>query len=134
MNTTQETPKLLPFNLERALAGDPVVYRDGTPVIEVTRFKSGNVLKPVISLANRGVTVSHYETGTVYVAVASGHDLFMAAKTKTKKVWVNLYGDMYRINSGSAVYETKSEAESSHLHSDHDDLPYLTTVEVEVLA
>lgn len=42
-----DTSKLKPFNLERALAGDPVVTRDGFSVIEIIKLKS-NITAPVL--------------------------------------------------------------------------------------
>lgn len=89
-------PERHPFNLQHALAGDPVVRRDGVSVLEVLRFKSGNVLKPVISLSENGETHRHYEDGSMSRECATHDDLFMAPDTKTvyRLAFRNLQGDI----------------------------------------
>lgn len=74
---------LKPFNLERALAGDPVVYRDGTAASEI--FYSANRLKsayqPIISIDYDGSVRYHNLDGTFFADRRENScDLFMAPK------------------------------------------------------
>lgn len=79
--------KQIPFDLNRALAGEKVVTRDGREVTQLTRFKCNEeCLAGVID----GVLETWHETGK-YLTNDSGcsYDLFMAPKTV--KRWVNFY-------------------------------------------
>ena len=77
-----------PFDLTKALAGDPVVTRDGRPVTEIHLFKTAaraNVIGAVVN----GAICTFRECGRYYSDSESCFDLFMAPKKRT--VWVNLY-------------------------------------------
>lgn len=109
-----DTSKLKPFNLERALAGDPVVTRDGFSVIEIIKLKS-NITAPVLCVVEgTNWTARFDEQGICY---EDGHDavpyLFMAPKTRT--VWVNLYpfGSTpdIGVNSEASWHHTKEIAD-----------------------
>jgi hypothetical protein len=136
MNSDQ--PQRIPFNLERALAGDPVVRRDGVKVSEVLRFQGGNILKPVVTQAENGGFYLYDEDGTLYgKGIPDRRDLFMAPKTKT--IWVNLYGTPHYVTTGEITYPTEDDARESslpfiNLTRRQQDLPYLTSISVEVPA
>ena len=76
-----------PFDLERALAGDKVVTRDGREVTQLTKFNSvGECLAAVVD----GELITWGEDGRYWAnGKDSGLDLFMAPKTV--KRWVNFY-------------------------------------------
>ena len=78
-----------PFNLERALAGDPVVTRDGQKIIEIIHFKKRNKF-PVLALFDYENTIKAYCENGIYCNSLSEcdnkYDLFMAPKTK--KLWI----------------------------------------------
>lgn len=67
------------FNLERALAGDPVVTRDGRKVTEVYQFKSYEGDYPVYAVINNAIT-SHTKSGEYNEKDGHPLDLFMAPK------------------------------------------------------
>jgi hypothetical protein len=80
--------KMKPFDLERALAGDKVVTRDGREVTQVTKF---DIEKPACVY---GVINGHIHTFNEigrYNNVESLNDLFMAPKVVKYKRWVVLY-------------------------------------------
>lgn len=81
--------KLLPFHLERALAGDKVVTRDGREVAQLTKFDcKEDCLAGVFS----GELHRWYINGCCWKSGnESDLDLFMAPKTV--KRWVNFYED-----------------------------------------
>jgi hypothetical protein len=93
-----------PFDLERALAGDPVVTRHGKSVTQLKKFdiRGRCVLLGVFD----GQLASWLENGCYYSSGEWPYDLFMAPKKRT--VWVNLYGDglCYR-------YDSKAEADEA---------------------
>lgn len=142
-----DQPQRILFNLERALAGDPVVRRDGVKVSEVLRFKGGNVLKPVVSLAENGGFFLHNEDGKLFEDAVDLRDLFMAPKTKT--IWVNLYNfpkadelpDVLKgrnrtgpgINTGELRFDAPDMARQFALRSPSASY-YLKSVSVEVPA
>lgn len=103
------TQSLIPFNLERALAGDPVVTRDRRKVIR-TNCTDIDVRRPVVVLIEYDDRLTAYTlTGCYRVdGREDNYDLFMAPKIKT--YWVNIWlgkntGDIY-----SAVYNDQEKA------------------------
>lgn len=85
-----DTTKLKPFNLERALAGDPVVTRIGAQVHNIAHFPSAHYGRIVAQIDDDNNPPSlFYPDGSYSNGGTSVNDLFMAPKTRT--VWVNLY-------------------------------------------
>lgn len=82
-----------PFNLQEAIAGKPVVTRQGKMVTNVTTFPLTGIY-PVVALIKGETSVSEYTIEGRYFAEEgrdSNNDLFMAATKKT--VYVNIYRD-----------------------------------------
>ena len=81
-----------PFDLERALAGDPVVTRDGEPVTQLHVFEGieGYCLFGVVDAAVRTWLIGGYRN----YGLNSSEDLFMAPKTQKRwtVVWINKSG------------------------------------------
>ena len=75
------------FNLEEALAGKPVVTRNGKKVTELHLFKS-TTGKPVIAIVE-GLVAGYTILGKDDDARDSIWDLFMAPQKKS--IWVNVY-------------------------------------------
>ena len=103
-----------PFDLQKALAGEPVVTRDGREVTQVTSFnaKSAFCLAAVVD----GAIVNFTWNGKHSLSSESNHDLFMVAKTVKKEGWVNVYTPdvgYTQVARTSHVYETEREARSS---------------------
>jgi len=101
-----------PFDLERALAGDPVVTRGGKEVQQIVHLHACNRVFNVFAVVN-GETYTFniegkYSAGHVFKSICplgSDMDLFMAPKKRT--VWVNLYpkggGTFYYYNDEQAA-------------------------------
>jgi hypothetical protein len=94
-----------PFDLERALAGDPVVTREGRTVTQLVKFDVGGAIDVVYGVFDGHIS-SWSVNGRYWSDCESKHDIFMAPKKRT--VWVNLYGDglCYR-------YDSKAEADEA---------------------
>jgi hypothetical protein len=100
-----------PFDLERALAGDPVVTRDGKPVTQLTHFKDvANWRDSLCGVVDRSIC-SWQENGRYCPSAPYSKDLFMAPKKRT--VWVNLYGDGFGF-----LYDTEAEADKASKDGD----------------
>ncbi len=82
--------KLIPFNLERALAGDPVVTRDGRNAKVVYKSDREESYPLLVVFEDEEECTAYVEwhtnEGINCVGLESVLDLFMAPKTKTYKV------------------------------------------------
>ena len=108
------------FNLKEALAGKPVITRDGKEVKQLTQFDSetsnlfGVVDNSLISWYNNGVYSSNYK---------SNFDLFM--DTENVSIWVNVYYD------GDSIYiGHKHSIEQLALEVSKDSIHYIKTIEI----
>jgi len=102
------TTKLKPFNLEKALAGEKVVTRDGRNVVEIVKLVKAVGSHTVIAVKEDGSWASYTSDGYSWTKGSlSDNDLFMAP-TK-KQGWVNIYkqiGNTYV----ATVYLSEEEA------------------------
>ena len=123
-----------PFNLERALAGDPVVTRDGCKVLEIRVFEHPSVEWCVFALVEGHDICCYNREGLIYspmVNVSSGGlDLLMAPKEKT--LWINLY----RSTRSSSGYDaqmpyTSEEAAFRGAHAARENFIKTITVTIE---
>ena len=100
---------LKPFNLEKALAGDPVVTRDGKKVTEIVRLKTvDNIHCNIIGVVD-GIP-RHYEMdGVCNEGFVIPHlQLFMAPKIVKKSGWLNIYPND---KVGYYMHQTKMTAD-----------------------
>ena len=99
---------LKPFDLQKALAGDPVVTRDGRKVTEIIEFKTAcNTLQNTVAVID-GHFYSFYENGKCMSQWDSEFDLFMAPKIVKKSGWLNVYPNN---TVGFLVHPTKEIAD-----------------------
>lgn len=132
---------LKPFNLERALAGDPVVTRDGRKVLEIMKFSSP-FLYPVMALVEDKYNSTDSEKftieGKLFTEKCSDCDLFMATTKKT--YWVNVYKSPFdQLNQQLEVaymdilHRSKEEAKKSVLNMPPSySRNYHSTVPIEI--
>ncbi len=74
-----------PFNLEKALAGEPVVTRDGRKVIEIYcfDFNGKNIATPVVAYIEQADALECFDKNGKWLDYReSDEDLFMAPKKK----------------------------------------------------
>lgn len=104
------------FNLEQALAGKPVVTRDGQSVTQLVLFKNINSPYPLHGVRLYGVGPGDVNAWSIegkhYTIGSHSNDLFMTPEKK--EGWINIYKDVYAPNgvSVSKVYNTEAEAKS----------------------
>jgi hypothetical protein len=98
-----------PFDLQKALAGEPVVTRDGREVTQLTKFDAPNCLFPIAA-----VVAGELETfsigGKFRIGGETKHDLFMATKTVKKEGWVNVYKNQSNDIECGHVFKNPEEA------------------------
>lgn len=79
-----------PFDLKAALAGDPVVTRNGKKIAFLAHDPAAAQICRVLARAeDETYPYSFAENGAFVLGTESIRDLFMAPKKRT--VWVNLY-------------------------------------------
>ena len=99
-----------PFNLERALAGEPVGTRDGTrKVVQIFHADKANCAERIFTVFDNGAICMYFEDGKV--GIAENHrDLVMLPKTKT--YWYAICrrkGDTGTYYSTTPLFEDKEE-------------------------
>lgn len=126
-----------PFDLEKALAGEPVITRDGRPV-KIAGYNSDvdedvqvlGWLKGLKNIPDIDTYEGWYADGH-YAESENELDLFMASTKKTG--WVNLYRnreDKDKIETAQEVCVSQEEALDNY-HSGIDMDLYITTVKIE---
>lgn len=117
-----------PFNLERALAGEPVVTRDGLKVLRVIHVPESARPSTVLIVTEDTVVAWVAENGMYYdTSERSRSDVFMAPKEVTVIGWVNVY------LSGlfSEVYKTEKRAVEGRTDGAGNKPSYATTIKIE---
>lgn len=115
-----------PFDLQKALAGEPVVTRDGKPVTQITKFDANERRYCVAAVIDCEIETFSID-GKFRIEDISQYDLFMATKTVKKEGWVNLYKGFdgkYPV-TGSTIFDTKDDAINQRSAS------FITTVKIE---
>jgi hypothetical protein len=116
---------MIAFNLERALAGEPVITRDGRDVTQLVRFeaKEGEPIYGVLD----GRVQTWYVNGNYLRTSECKDDLFM--KPKENSVWVNVYKDngTGELILGSAF---KSEAQAKMVSTQLEHSEYIRTIKI----
>lgn len=81
-----------PFDLARAMAGEPIVTRDGRKAVFVVHDKGANPQYRVLArIGNGSGAIGFCEDGRLSHAETNTTDLLMAPKPK-RTVWVNIWG------------------------------------------
>lgn len=118
-----------PFDLERALAGDKVITRNGQEVTQLHLFKDTNYNAPLIGIINKNIF--HWTDKGYFVPDYDrwdhSMDLFMVPTKKT--LWFNVYQYFNKnYGTGCATYISKEDAESNVGTTDR----YIGTFSIEV--
>jgi hypothetical protein len=111
------------FNLERALAGEPVCTRNGIEVTQLTYFKEAREQYNLVGLMD-GVVCTWNEKGTSIFGHETSSDLFM--KPKENAIWVNVYKRKDgALVVGAFPFKSEAEAKEKSLGSN-----YIKTVKI----
>jgi len=113
------------FNLERALAGEPVVTRTGKKVTELHLFKNEDLIQPLYGIIEGDEDVLNWTTYGIYNPTKeSSWDLFMEGKKKSR--WVNVYEYGDTLILGDARSTSKEEA----VINKYEGFKYIKTIEI----
>jgi hypothetical protein len=78
------------FNLESALAGEPVTTRHGKKVTQLHLFKSAKLIQPLYGTIEGDEDILSWTTNGIYNPTKeTSWDLVMA--TEKKSIWINVY-------------------------------------------
>lgn len=105
-----------PFDLEKALAGEPVITREGLEVTELYLAKTATNNTQRLIAVTEGSLKHYSEDGKwQFDKNDSSKDLFMAPVKRQE--WVNIYqGDplgQYKYVTGVALYRRKEDGEKA---------------------
>ena len=100
--------QLKPFNLEQALAGAPVMTREGRKVVRIFYAEEACENSKVICVFETGAVFPYYKDGTYTDYASSVHELVMAP-TK-KEGWINIYNVLSLDVTGKNIYPTEEAA------------------------
>jgi hypothetical protein len=99
------------FNLERALAGEPVITRDGREVTRLVKFEADREGYPLMGVLDENVRSWTIDGRFATFSENSPKDLFM--KPKENAIWVNVYkredGSLYI----GGIYNNEQEAQNT---------------------
>lgn len=101
-----------PFNLEEAIAGKPVITRNGSKVQELVFFNYKELSEPILAkIAGRSVVLHFYRDGSYFKDDEHENDLFMADPER----WINIYWDenTKKSRDGGSMYDTEEEAKKN---------------------
>jgi hypothetical protein len=121
------------FNLEKALAGEPVITRDGQKVTEIVHLKTAQrELQKIIGVIDGQVNMfcerGYFDIGPPF---QNELDLFMAPVKRI--IWLNIFMNGYGvIFSCSRPYETKEHAEQGYVSNKTETYLGAYSIEVEI--
>jgi len=115
-----------PFDKEKALAGDPVITRDGSEVLNLTEFPAATG-KYTLAGTLHGLIEMWTSTGKFYKDSTGDGDLFMAPKkvTHTKKIALDTAGHI-------SVYDGSTS--DKQVYSAADQLGWSPIVEIRTIS
>jgi hypothetical protein len=95
-----------PFNLEKFLAGEPAITRDGRKVVDFHYFKDRVAENNLVCLLSDGYIIFYLKDGKI-LKNESSFDLLM--EEKEVYLWVNVY-DAGNNQYNAYVHKTEDEA------------------------
>lgn len=121
-----------PFNLEKALAGDPVVTRGGQKITEIRYFNKRDKYK-LLALSEDGDLLAYDDKGIFCHQTQPHYDLFMAPKPK-KKMYFYAYPHHENHDEEGVFYTTNLYGSLELLNTVYNltENSQLLEVEVEV--
>lgn len=112
-----------PFNLADALAGKPVMSREGRKVVRIFYAEEACENSQVICVFETGAVFPYYKDGT-YTNSSSVHELVMAP-TK-KEGWINLYQASFGRVPGDTIHSSEEDAINSAKKYDREPHEFVT--------
>jgi len=123
-----------PFDLERAIAGDPVQLEDGRPahyrfsILRRERCQPAHVFEVENKFANFAYVFNNEGQHLSSDGAKDEGKLVMPPVKKT--VWVNFYGTPFGVRTGSITHDTQADAIRGCSDS-YDSCPYIGSFPIE---
>jgi hypothetical protein len=118
-----------PFSLKHALAGAPVVTKDGRKVIYVTKLEQVKDY-PVVGLIEGTESIARWTEDGYFLKPCSPHKCDLLVHEEKKSIWVNIYDNKSRMWC-SHGYNSPEEAEEANKRTTSIcDSVYIKTVEI----
>ena len=113
-----------PFDLEEALAGEPVVTRDGRKVTHITKIPNHNFIVGIIEDVKQ---IPQWASSGNFLNDHYTHpcDLFMYIEKKS--VWLNVYEDIHDNTFTLGIQHLSLEKAKLNISNDKT---YLKTIEI----
>ena len=117
---------MIEFNLERALAGEPVITRNGKKVTQLHLFNT-NTEQPLLGIIEGDEDIFNWGTNGKYNSPKeTSFDLFMAVEKKS--IWINVYLIEGKFRIGSHHFPSKTTAKENIIYE--HPFEYFKTVEI----
>jgi hypothetical protein len=116
-----------PFDLEKALAGEPVVTRDGQKIIDIHYFKYVKTKFPLVVHIENNSSVDHYTIKGKWTEDFENEELDLFMYEPLIEMWVNLYQSGNEISIG-ALYKTEELAKQEVYIK--DGITYIKTIKI----
>lgn len=120
-----------PFNLERAVAGDPLMTRDGRKVIDFHYFEKNSMKHPFyFHCENEEYFLQAADIhGKIFFERESPYDLFMAPKVHT--YWISIFKNEYgKLFASPELFSSEIIAKGCSLCP--SPLEFIKTISVEI--
>jgi hypothetical protein len=102
-------PNLIPFDLEKAKAGEPVYLSDGSPVRLLCFDRPGGF--PIVAMSVSGIILI-FDTRGISCSGYSGKNGYSnKLHHKEPEMWVNLYKENDNIYPEHKIYSSKASAQ-----------------------
>lgn len=123
--------KMKPFNLQEALAGKPVVTRDGRKVQDIRHLPSAKPYS-VVGVVDDGIsdnpsTYTRDGVFSIHELDGSAADLFMASQKR--EGWINIYSQEPQSTESGAIYKNIVPVQGSRIiHPSKNSADYCPTL------
>ncbi len=120
-----------PFDLSKALAGEPLVTRDGRKVTNFTQIGPMSIGRPFAAYCEEEIIRCFTKDGKCFENHDS-HDLFMAPKPK-KKLWIAVKKSKEKCGIGG-IHLTSNAFESESMCFDYQEfnIKDIEIIEIEI--
>jgi hypothetical protein len=119
--------QLIPFDLQKAIDGEPVITRDGRAVTELHYFKSADVGFPIYTVINGAVCRHNLSGDYSETNCYDARDLFMAPKPVVK------YYNVFKGTIGTCGFDSLEEVMETRTIGKHG-ICKITILNGEVVA
>jgi hypothetical protein len=97
------------FNLEKALAGEPVITKTGKKVAQITKFDNVTITPYSICGVVEGSLENWSKEGKYHHSTESQLDIYMAEESKT--IWINVWKHVKDGSLSASIHSRKDKCD-----------------------